>query len=225
MRGPSSQTYSVERIPRATGSRCVENITSPGIQPQVLNYFGRVPVREQTIGTKIFVYLDEVHFALGLLARARRPGLAIAHDPALARDPPCLDQRPQVPESPTSHSIRGWPPGAPQAAPCRKAQAIRKPPSPAFRGAGTGSWYHCANVSPSWKRNAPLKSTTRCPASTSLGTSSRDASCGVARNVTPGPAGHYRFHREWPAGRLTPAAQLRKNIGQTIHRRLALSRR
>ncbi len=205
----SSQTYSVDRIPRATGSRCVENITSPRIQPQMLDYFRGVPVREQTIRTKIFVHLDEVHFALGLLARARRARTCNRkRSRARARS-----TRPRsaaaIPESPTSDSIRDWPPGAPQAARRRKSQAIRKPPcasiprrpAPAI---GTTARTFPRHGSGTRRSNPPRA----CPPPASLRNQFERRLVRRRQKRHARPARRHRFHREWPAGRLTPAAQV-----------------
>src|SRR6266699_3265401 len=52
---------------------------------------------------------------------------------------------------------------------------------------GAASLYQVVKVSAERKRNAPLKSTTRRPASTSEGANSAETSCGVARNAVPAP--------------------------------------
>ena len=57
--------------------------------------FGGVAVRKQSVGAKIFIHFDKVHFTLGLLAGPRGARFAITHNSPLAGNPPGFDQRPQ----------------------------------------------------------------------------------------------------------------------------------
>ena len=61
----------------------------------MLANFRCVSVREQAVGTKVFVHLNEMEFALGFLAGARSTGLAIAHDSTARCYPSCLDKGPK----------------------------------------------------------------------------------------------------------------------------------
>src|ERR1700691_6415965 len=65
-------------------------------QAAVFGDFGRVPMGEESIGAKIFIYLDKVGFALGFLACAADSGFAIADDSAGGVDPAGFDEGPQT---------------------------------------------------------------------------------------------------------------------------------
>ena len=90
--GIVSHTYSVERMPRSTGSKCVVNTKSFAPGPRCSANLRRVAVREQVIRAKILVHFDEMSFALGLFARAAYARFAIADNSARRIDPARFDQ-------------------------------------------------------------------------------------------------------------------------------------
>src|SRR5580700_8127301 len=68
---------------------------------QMLDDFRRVPVREEAVRAEVFVYLDEMQFALGFLAGSGSARFAIANDPASRGDPS------RIKEGPESQNYRG----------------------------------------------------------------------------------------------------------------------
>ena len=85
----------VERIPRASGSRCVVKTKLLFGRPRVVENFRRVPMREEVIGLEIFVQLDKMQIAPQFFARPARARLAVANHAAAFGNPAGLVQRPQ----------------------------------------------------------------------------------------------------------------------------------
>src|SRR5216684_3435608 len=61
----------------------------------MLEDFRRMAVRKKIVGLEILIEFREMEIAPRLLARSRRPGLAVANDAMFRGDPAGVNERPQ----------------------------------------------------------------------------------------------------------------------------------
>ncbi len=187
-------------------------------EAEVVGHLRRVPVREQSVGAEVFIYLDKMQLALRLLARPRRARLAVANNAALARNPSGFDQRPQA----QNHAGRiaagvGHEPRTGQLVAIKLRQTVdgffrqlarrRRqfvPVSKSFRivEAERAAQVHHADASLQELRDHLER-----------------RFMGRSQERRARAAGSDRVHRKCFARGFAPAAQVRENVGQTLHRR------
>ena len=141
-------------------------------------------MRKEIVSAEIFAHFDEMEIAPWFLAGATCAGFTVADDVLCWRHETGLRQRAQR----ENHAGRVAPGIGDK---LRSRDAVRvesgRPytASPRCASCGAGSLYQEVNVSAEEKRNAPLKSITRKPASSNLGPISAETSWGVARKAVP----------------------------------------
>ena len=178
--------------------------------------FGAVPVVEHAVGGHAAVHFGKMRPLRWRLARARHARLGVDDDVGVGEQQAGLDERRQRQQRRGRVAARvGDQLRTRDGAALALGEAVGEP-----AGSRCVSGYHLARDASSRSRNAPERSMTRTPASTSAGASSAAAESGSARNTTSASLASVSFE----SGTMAPF-QRRVSAGQPPRRGAGLAGR